>query len=200
MEGPGGYQLFGRTIQAWNTWRRVGPFTDAPWLLRFFDRIRFFPVDAQELAEAREAFPHGAYPVQIDEGSFCWADEQRALAADTPSITRFKTQQQAAFEAERARWRALGLDSFAPDEGALMPESEVPDGLTGVHSPVPGNLWKYLIAPGDRVAAGATIAIVESMKMEIAVQAPAAGRLAEMRAIPGRTLRAGDILAVMEAD
>jgi urea carboxylase len=61
-------------------------------------------------------------------------------------------------------------------------------------------LWKYLAAPGDRVAAGATIAIVESMKMEIAVQAPVAGRMAEMRATPGRTLRAGDLLAVMEAD
>ncbi|OYU19517.1 MAG: urea carboxylase [Rhodobacteraceae bacterium PARR1] len=200
MEGPGGYQLFGRTIQVWNTWRRVGPFSEAPWLLRFFDRIRFYPVDAQDLAEARAAFPHGAYPVRIEEGSFCWADEQRALAADTPSITRFKTQQQAAFEAERARWRALGLDTFAPDEGVPMPESEVPDGLTGVHSPVPGNLWKYLCAPGDRVAAGTTIAIVESMKMEIAVQAPVAGRLAQMHATPGRTLRAGDLLAVMEAD
>jgi urea carboxylase len=38
------------------------------------------------------------------------------------------------------------------------------------------------------------------MKMEIAVQAPVAGRMAEMRATPGRTLRAGDLLAVMEAD
>lgn len=204
MEGPGGYQLFGRTIQVWNSWRRTGPFAEAPWLLRFFDRIRFYEVDAAELAEARAAFPHGAYPLRIDEERFCWADEQRAMAGQGASVAAFKTRQQAAFDAERAHWREAGLDSFLADDGAPGPADggtqAVPDGLTGVESPVPGTLWKYLAAPGDRVAAGATIAIVESMKMEIAVQAPAAGRLIEMRADPGRTLRAGDVLAVMETE
>jgi urea carboxylase len=200
MEGPGGYQLFGRTIQVWNTWRKVGPFAEAPWLLRFFDRIRFYPVDAKELAEAREAFPHGAYPVRIEEGHFSWADTQRALAAEAPSITAFKSTQQAAFEAERARWREAGLDSFVADDGPPAEAAAIPPGQMGVESPVPGNLWKYLVEPGARVAPGDRIAIVESMKMEIAVHAPVGGRLTEFRAQPGRTLRAGDILAVMEAD
>src|SRR4030095_12386098 len=41
MEGPGGYQLFGRTLQVWNS-EPVGDFIDGkPWLLRFFDQIRF---------------------------------------------------------------------------------------------------------------------------------------------------------------
>jgi len=63
MEGPGGYQLVGRTIQIWNSWRTAGAFAPgAPWLLRFFDRIRFFPVSPQELLAARDAFPHGRYP------------------------------------------------------------------------------------------------------------------------------------------
>jgi urea carboxylase len=44
MEGPGGYQLFGRTIQVWNTWRSTSAFQpQKPWLLNFFDQIRFFP-------------------------------------------------------------------------------------------------------------------------------------------------------------
>jgi urea carboxylase len=200
MEGPGGYQLFGRTIQVWNTWRAAGPFSDAPWLLRFFDQIRFYPVDPAELAEAREAFPHGAYPVRIDEGTFNWADEKQRLAGHSAQITTFKTTQQAAFEAERARWQVAGLDTFVTDDGPPVDTSAVPAGLTGVQSPVPGNLWKYLVAPGDNVAGGATIAIVESMKMEIAVLAPSSGRMIEMRVTPGRTLRAGDILAVMETD
>jgi len=38
MEGPGGYQLVGRTIQMWNTWRRTQAFADQPWLLRFLTR------------------------------------------------------------------------------------------------------------------------------------------------------------------
>jgi urea carboxylase len=63
MEGPGGYQLFGRTIQMWNSWRSTSEFEPGkPWLLRFFDQIQFYPVDAEELLEARLAFPHGRYP------------------------------------------------------------------------------------------------------------------------------------------
>ncbi len=60
MEGPGGYQLFGRTIQVWNTHGRSPSFADGkPWLLRFFDQIRFFPVSHDELAEWRRDFPFG---------------------------------------------------------------------------------------------------------------------------------------------
>ena len=60
MEGPGGYQLVGRTIQVWNRWRRTDCF-EKPWLLRFFDQLRFFPVSHEELIEARAAFPYGRY-------------------------------------------------------------------------------------------------------------------------------------------
>ena len=53
MEGPGGYQLFGRTIQMWNTWRTTSVFEPGhPWLLRFFDQIRFFPVTGEALLDA----------------------------------------------------------------------------------------------------------------------------------------------------
>ena len=44
MEGPGGYQLFGRTCQMWNTYRVTDAFEPGkPWLLRFFDQIKFYP-------------------------------------------------------------------------------------------------------------------------------------------------------------
>ncbi len=201
MEGPGGYQLFGRTIQMWNTWRSTPAFAPGtPWLLRFFDQIRFFPVSHQELTEARAAFPHGAYPVRIEEGSFSYADYAAGLKRDAAAISAFKTRQQAAFEAEKARWKAEGLDSFVSDEGgpALAPDA-IPDGCFGVSANVPGNVWKVLVEPGAPVAAGETIAIIESMKMEIAITAHAAGRLREVRAVPGRTVRTGDVVAVLEA-
>ena len=45
MEGPGGYQFVGRTCQMWNTYKVTDAFArDRPWLLRFFDQIRFYPV------------------------------------------------------------------------------------------------------------------------------------------------------------
>ncbi len=66
MEGPGGYQLVGRTIQVWNTWKSTPAFAEGiPWSLRFFDQIRFYPVSAEELLDARERFPHGGYELQV---------------------------------------------------------------------------------------------------------------------------------------
>ncbi|MFG1303565.1 urea carboxylase [Xanthobacter autotrophicus] len=201
MEGPGGYQLFGRTIQMWNTWRSTPAFEPGtPWLLRFFDEIRFFPVSHQELMEAREAFPHGAYPVRIEEGRFSYADYAANLAANAGEITAGKARQQAAFEAERARWKAEGLDSFVVEDGAgPFSEGEMPDGCFGVAANVPGNVWKVLVAEETVVAAGETIAIIESMKMEISITAHAAGRVREIRAVPGRTVRSGDVVCVLEA-
>ncbi|KFC70999.1 ATP-dependent urea carboxylase [Devosia sp. LC5] len=200
MEGPGGYQLFGRTIQVWNTWRSTPAFQPGkPWLLNFFDQIRFFPVDHQELAEARAAFPHGAYPIRIEETQFSYADYARDLAANAGSITAFKTRQQAAFDAERNRWKAEGLDSFiADDAGNGAVEGDIPAGCFGVGSTVPGNIWKILVEDGTAVAEGEAVAIVESMKMEITVTAHAAGRVRDVRAAPGRNVKTGDVIVVLE--
>ncbi|MCX8253350.1 MAG: urea carboxylase [Beijerinckiaceae bacterium] len=199
MEGPGGYQLFGRTIQVWNTWRKVGPFAEAPWLLRFFDQIRFFPVDGKELAEARAAFPHGAYPVRIEEGHFSYAEHQAALAPHAGAIAAARTRQQTAFAAERERWRLEGLDVFHADEAPAAAEpGAVPPGAVAIAAQVPGNVWKLLVDTGQRVAAGETVAILESMKMEIAIPAPANGTIIELRTAEGRTLRGGDLVAILE--
>jgi urea carboxylase len=202
MEGPGGYQLIGRTIQVWNTWRRTPAFDKQPWLLNFFDQIRFFPVSHEELADARLAFPQGQYPVKIEETTFRWADYKRAFAQETADIARFKTTQQEAFEAERQRWKEQGLDSFAPDLGVAdtREDADIPDGFIGIESPVPGSLWKVTVASGDMVEAGQTIAIVESMKMEMAIEAPAAGRISEIRATPGQALQMGQVVALMEVE
>ncbi len=198
MEGPGGYQLFGRTIQVWNSWRRTPVFT-RPWLLDFFDRIRFFPVSHAELTEAREAFPHGAYPIRIEDGTLSYAAYEAELAANASGIAAFKRQQQASFEAERQRWKDQGLDTFQVDESAGPGlAGDVPPGCFGVESAVPGNMWKLLAENGQTVEPGDPIAIVESMKMEVTIHAHAKGRLREWRASPGRTVKAGDVVAILE--
>ncbi|MEB3044764.1 urea carboxylase [Rhizobium mulingense] len=200
MEGPGGYQLFGRTIQVWNTWRQTPVFAKGkPWLLDFFDQIRFFPVSHEELTEARAAFPHGGYPVRIDESEFSYAAYGKGLAREAAAIGAFKSKQQAAFETERRRWKELGLDSFTVDEDAGTGLSgDIPQGCFGVESAVPGNVWKILVEEGQPVAAGDTLAIIESMKMEINVTAHAGGRVRDLRAGPGRNVKAGDVLVILE--
>lgn len=200
MEGPGGYQLFGRTIQVWNTWRQTDVFAkDKPWLLDFFDQIRFFPVSHEELTEARAAFPHGGYPIRIEEGTFSYADYEAEMARNAESIGAFKQGQQAAFEAERKRWKDEGLDSFQVDDGAgVSLGGDIPEGCFGVESAVPGNVWKLLVEEGQSVQAGDTLAIIESMKMEITVTAHAAGTVRDLRAGPGRNVKAGDVLVILE--
>ncbi|WP_417308560.1 urea carboxylase [Devosia sp.] len=199
MEGPGGYQLFGRTIQVWNTWRTTPNFLPGkPWLLDFFDQIRFFPVSHDELTEARAAFPHGEYPIKIEQTEFSYADYARFLKREAEPIAAFKATQQAAFDAERQDWKERGLDSFVAEDGVALVDEDIPPGCTGVASTVPGSVWKVLVSEGDPVKAGDTVAIIESMKMEIPVTAFADGHVKSVRVAPGRAVRGGDVLIVLE--
>ena len=63
---------------------------------------------------------------------------------------------------------------------------------------VAGKVWKIEARPGAQLAAEDTILILESMKMEIPVVAPRAGRLVELRVKEGDALNEGDVLAVIE--
>ena len=67
-----------------------------------------------------------------------------------------------------------------------------------VEAEVSGTVWKILVAEGDQVAADQEIMILESMKMEIPVNAPAAGRVAEIRFAEADTISEGDVLATIE--
>src|SRR6266404_1375070 len=201
MEGPGGYQLFGRTIQMWNSWRTTKEFERGkPWLLRFFDQIQFFPVSASELLEAREAFPHGAYPLSIETTRFSFADYKAFLTRRDEGITAFKHSQQSAFEAERQRWRDDKIDEIPLELVGRTPGSggEIGDGQVGMFSEAPGNVWKVLIEDGKHVEIGDALVIVESMKMEIPVTATARGIVRSIAVRPGQTLRAGDLVCVLE--
>ncbi|HQT47194.1 MAG TPA: acetyl-CoA carboxylase biotin carboxyl carrier protein subunit, partial [Acidocella sp.] len=79
-------------------------------------------------------------------------------------------------------------------------EDALPPGARAVAAPVPGSVWQVLKAPGSLVAAGETLMILESMKMEVRVSAPAAGRLAMLSANPGTAVRAGQRLCVIQPE
>jgi len=198
MEGPGGYQLFGRTIQVWNTWRQTDAFIEGkPWLLRFFDQIRFFPVSAEELTEWRRDFPLGRRQIRIEEETFRLSDYRQLLADNADSIAAFQATRQAAFDAERADWEAKGefarveaLSSVADaeNEGQAV---EVPPGADLVEAPLGGNVWKVLVQPGQRVEAGAVIAVIEAMKAECDVATSIAGVVSAVYAQPSQSITAG---------
>lgn len=66
-----------------------------------------------------------------------------------------------------------------------------------VNSPVVGTAWKILVAVGDTVAEGDDVMILESMKMEIPVEAEAAGVIASLEVAEGDTVAEGQLLATI---
>ncbi|HKY13400.1 MAG TPA: 5-oxoprolinase/urea amidolyase family protein [Microthrixaceae bacterium] len=107
MEGPGGYQFVGRTVQVWNQ-HCAGPHFTEPWLLRTFDQLRWFPVGADELLEMRDAQLAGALPIEVEHTAFRLTDHRRFLVDHAVEIDRFGSTQRAAFAEERERWAAAG--------------------------------------------------------------------------------------------
>ena len=63
---------------------------------------------------------------------------------------------------------------------------------------IPGNIWKIVVSPGDRVKDGDPLVILESMKMEVTVVASRVGRVREVRCAEGRPVGAGETLVVLE--
>ena len=59
------------------------------------------------------------------------------------------------------------------------------------------NVWKVVAKPGDTVAEGDTLVILESMKMEIPVVAETDGTLAELAVNEGDVVQEGDLIAVI---
>ncbi|WP_367324375.1 5-oxoprolinase/urea amidolyase family protein [Streptomyces sp. HUAS ZL42] len=201
MEGPGGYQFVGRTTQVWSGWQQRGAFEPgSPWLLRFFDRIRWHPVDADELLELRADITSGRFVPRIEEGTFSLAAYEAFLAEHADSITEFRSGQQAAFAAERDAWEAAG--EFARAEAAAAPAAPppsvtVPPGGRLVEAEFAASVWQVNVSPGDEVAAGQPLLALEAMKMESRVHAPADGVVAEILARPGDQVEAGTALLVL---
>jgi urea carboxylase len=202
MEGPGGYQFIGRTCQMWNRYKNTAEFEEGrPWLLRFFDQIRFYPVSNAELTKFREEFPQGKAKLRIEPTTFRLRDYRKFLAENAAGISAFKNHQQASFEAERKRWEESGQLNFSAEaeSAAAVDEQAIPAGCTGVPAHIPGNIWKIAVAPGTDVREGDTLVILESMKMEVTVVSSRAGRIREVRCVEGRPVNAGETLIVLEA-
>ena len=198
MEGPGGYQFVGRTVQMWNRFRADGDFHGRQWLLRFFDQIRFYPVSADELLRLRAGFPYGRHPLRIEESTLSLADYLSFLERERDSIAGFRARQQAAFAAERERWRAAGLNESQPAEAPPRAQPPaIPEGCIAVTAAVSGSVWQLKVAAGRTVARGEVLLIMEAMKMEISVTADQPGTVVAVRAPEGSTANAGDTLLVI---
>lgn len=69
--------------------------------------------------------------------------------------------------------------------------------MTDVESIVTGVVWKVEKQPGDRVAAGEVIMIMESMKMEIPIESPVAGAVRSIAVSEGESVTEGQVVAIV---
>jgi urea carboxylase len=198
MEGPGGYQFVGRTIPIW---RRYG--ADPPWLLRHFDRIRWYPVAADELLELRADARAGRFEPRIEPGVFRRADHQRFLATHRDEIATFTARRQRAFDTERTDWEASGEltrsvdDVVSPVAGAAAATGELPAGAVVVESFMHACVWRVEVEVGDTVEIGTRVVTVEAMKTETEIETPVRGVVHEVMCAPGQLVEPGSPLVVI---
>lgn len=205
MESPGGYQLVGRTVQMWNSHIQTKDFKDGkPWLLRFFDQVRFYPVTENELIELRKDFISGKFSLRIEESNFSLKQYNNFLKENATAIDAFKTKQKAAYVAERERWNAGGQANYTSSEikhdDAIVPPSEIdlPAGTRAISTHVTGTVWKLLVKEGQKVTAGTPAVVVESMKMEFTVDVPVSGTVQQLFCKVGGPVSARQVILVIK--
>ncbi|WP_111858707.1 urea carboxylase [Acinetobacter sp. CFCC 10889] len=198
MEGPGGYQFVGRTSQMWSRYRKNPDFEQGkPWLLRFFDQIKFYEVSETELMQMREDFKAGRLKLRIEEGVLNLKEYNDFLIENQDSIAAFKAVQQANFDEERNRWHEAGLAEYISESlDAVIDDGDIliPEGGCVVESHMPGSIWKIECASGDIVEEGATLAVIEAMKIEIPIIAPERMKVEEIVIEKGQTVKTGQVL------
>jgi urea carboxylase len=201
MEGPGGYQFFGRTIQMWNTYRQTLDFeAGKPWLLRFFDQVRFYPVSEAELLRHRQDFIHGRFKLRIEHETFSLKKYNDFLADIADEAAIFKAQQQQSFDAERDRWIADNLLIDADTVPDIIPDADefiLPPNSELVISHIPANVWQIVVQVGSEVKVGDRLIVLESMKMEMTIVANVAGKITEILCNEGQMVSVEQGLCVI---
>jgi urea carboxylase len=202
MEGPGGYQFVGRTVPVWNRFKTTRHFEPGhPWLLRFFDQIRWYEVSADALLEMRQALVHDRLELDIETTTLRLGDHHRFLAAHETEIATFRERQQAAFRAERTAWEESGeLDAAerVAEPPPVSRDAVVPAFAHVVEAPLAAAVWQVTVAEGDEVAAGDTVVVLEAMKMETPVVTTRAGRVAKVLVAPGDLVDPGRALIALD--
>jgi urea carboxylase len=204
MQGsPGGYQIVGRTLPVWNRFLQNKSFKDGkPWLLRFFDQIRYYPVTEEELLDMRKGFQQGKTVVRIEETTFDLGAYDKWLKENEESIDNFKAKQKIAFDEEVEYWKQEGFNKITEDDvkPAKTEEVIVPEDHEGIYSIINGSVWKFLVEPGQQVEKEDPLLILEAMKMEFTIHSPYSGIVSEIQCQQGKQVAAGDLLLTIQVE
>jgi biotin carboxyl carrier protein len=207
---PGGYQLFGRTLPAWQTWGKGPDFaSDRPWLLQPFDQVVFEPVSEERYLEIEQEFYAGQYKFKIEPVVFSMADYITFTDSIKQEIVEFKRKQaegttrEEAHETELLRvWQAQKAAKVLPM--VLADDIDIEPGSTSITSSLSASIWKIKCQPGDVTqSADDILVILEAMKTEINVLVGEenVGKVVKSLGkgiVEGASVQAGDILVWFE--
>ena len=119
------------------------------------------------------------YEVEVEMGQAMLIDEYDAVAPAAPAPA------------------APAVVSAASAAPAAAPAAALASGEV-VKSPMPGNILKINVAPGQKVEEGDVLIVLEAMKMENEIMAPAAGTVDTVPAAKGASVNAGDVLVTLK--
>ncbi len=158
--------------------------------------VRVHGITLRPLADADAASPDAMSADSVYAGD---VDATVDVEVPVPGLAGFR----GAWEVSRrgSRWYATG-----PVGGSVTlvqrsrfpdPDAEAVEG--GLVAPMPGKVLMVDVQPGDRVAAGQVLVVMEAMKMEHQITAPADGEVSEVRAAVGDQVDNGELLVVIAA-
>ncbi|KAI9745921.1 MAG: hypothetical protein M1818_000602 [Claussenomyces sp. TS43310] len=210
IEAPGGYMLFARTLECWDTFgTKPGFAPHRPWLFEPFDLIRYYEVSVAEYDTLLRDFHSGRYQFDIRPATFHPQDFVKLFRAapDDAQIRAFHAAQNQGMAERLAVENALYRDwvverEVQRDADAARLQSMLESGAESaitIDSPMNANVWKVLVQPGDVLREGEVVAILEAMKMEINVLCPpdaAGARVEAIASKPGTVVSPGARLVV----
>ncbi|OAX34102.1 hypothetical protein K503DRAFT_699315 [Rhizopogon vinicolor AM-OR11-026] len=171
---PGGYQLFGRTLPAWQTWGKGPDFaSDRPWLLQPFDQVLFEPVSEERYLEIEQEFNAGQYKFKIEPAIFSMAAYMTFIDSVQQEVAEFKRKQAEGTAREEEREIEL-LREWQAQKAAKAPPTVLADdiGTIRISSSMSASVWKIKCQPGEVIqSADDVLVILEAMKTEINVHA-----------------------------
>ncbi|KAF7550130.1 hypothetical protein G7Z17_g5922 [Cylindrodendrum hubeiense] len=210
IAAPGGYQLMGRTLSAWDTaGNRPGFSLTRPWLFNHFDLIRFYEVSEEEYNKAQQDFEAGRFVFDITETTLDM-DEYIAkfdAANRDPEYLDWRERQAAAAmemgELEQRLFDEWSTAKAAESNDAADEDADVDSSKAVlIESPVDANVWKVLVQPGDELQTGQTVAVLEAMKMEINIVVgddQAGAVVVKISQPPGTVVSPGTVVTISAA-
>ena len=209
LDQPGGYMMLARTLEMFDPYGTKSGFTlEKPWLMEPYDLVTFYEVSVEEYDRLAAAYFAGQYKWEVKEGTFDVRKSYElfeAAKSDPDAIAYKKAQVEALDklgEEEKKiyeEWAASVADE--PIDEAYLKSMMGDEKVVTIPSPMAANVWKVEVKEGDVLEKDQLVAILEAMKMEINVYAPANAECKKVKAIikkPGSAVNADDVIIAVE--